>query len=86
MTVISFLFSFQITVNNPLQEVARMSLTKTGILNSISNHCGCSKTQSLERVDSILQTISSMNCNSNAVWQFCCDLVSPDFFPIAKEY
>ena len=34
-----------------------MSLTKAGIVNSISEHCGCSKTQSLDLVESILETI-----------------------------
>ena len=34
-----------------------MSLTKAGIVNSISNHCGYSKKQSFEMVESILETI-----------------------------
>ena len=34
-----------------------MSLTKADIVNSISDHCGCSKGQSLELMKSILETI-----------------------------
>ena len=34
-----------------------MSLTKTDIVLSIYNHCGCSKTESIELVESLLETI-----------------------------
>ena len=34
-----------------------MSLTKTNIVDSICNHCDCSKTESIELVESILETI-----------------------------
>jgi len=34
-----------------------MSITKADIVNSISNHCGCSKAQSFDMLESILETI-----------------------------
>jgi integration host factor subunit alpha len=34
-----------------------MSLTKADIVDSICNHCGCSKTQSIELMESILETM-----------------------------
>ena len=34
-----------------------MSLTKANIVDSICNHCGCSKTQSFDLMESILETI-----------------------------
>ena len=34
-----------------------MSLTKADIVHSIYNHCGCSKTQSIDLMESILETI-----------------------------
>ena len=34
-----------------------MSITKADIVNSISNHCGYSKAQSFEMLESILETI-----------------------------
>ena len=34
-----------------------MSLTKANIVESIYNHCGCSKTQSIDLMESILETI-----------------------------
>ena len=34
-----------------------MSITKANIVDSICNHCGCSKTQSIDLMESILETI-----------------------------
>ena len=34
-----------------------MSVTKANIVDSICNHCGCSKTQSIDLMESILETI-----------------------------
>jgi len=34
-----------------------MSLTKADIVHSIYSHCGCSKTQSIDLMESILETI-----------------------------
>ena len=34
-----------------------MSVTKANIVDSIYNHCGCSKTQSIDLMESILETI-----------------------------
>ena len=34
-----------------------MSLTKADIINSVCDHCGCTKTQSLKLTESILETI-----------------------------
>ena len=34
-----------------------MAVTKANIVDSICNHCGCSKTQSIDQMESILETI-----------------------------